>query len=406
MLPKSGKRDASPFLLAVIVLLLVGGIVAAALTFRSDPIGAVLSNDRVISVLYIIEKDQKPLATYVLMCYPGTRRAAIIDIPGELGIRIRRANRVGRIDSVYDPNRIAAFEEEIESLLGVDIAFSIVASIENLGRAVDLLEGVEVFSPSQVDIRDGGALVLFPSGISLLDGDKAVSYISYEAPGEDSEMAVFRRQRFFQAFLKRQAQMNEVLKHPLVSRLYQSFFQTSLNRRARLRLFDEIALMDLDRASIQSVGGNLREVSGQMLLIPHWDGNLVKDIVRQALGTLTRPAEGFLIDRVFTVEVLNGTPVTGLAGRTAEVLRGFGYDVISTGNADHSGHERTLIIDRSGYTVMARYFADIIRCENIRIETPARENLEGELALQSLEYRSDFTLILGRDFNGRYVTRN
>jgi len=401
-----GGSDASIILLIAIVLLLVGGIAVAVYGLRSDPVDEILSSDRVISVLYIIEKDQKPLSTFVLMCYPKTRRAAIFDIPGEIGTLLRRINRVDRIDTVYNPNRISPFENEIESLLGIDIVFSIVVNTENLGKAVDLIEGVELFIPSRVDIRDEENLVLFPSGVSRLDGDKAVAYISYQAPDEDSEMAVFRRQRFFLGFLKRQAEMNDVLKSSAVSHLYQSFLQTSLNQRTRIRLFDEFAAIDLDRVNIQTVGGNLREVSGKMLLIPYYDGNLVKEIVRQVLATLTSPVDGSLTDRVFTVEVLNGTTVSGLAGRTAEILRGFGYDIISIGNAEHTGYDKTLIIDRSGVEGVVRNLAGIIRCANISIETPVRDNPEGDLILQNVEYRSDFTLIIGRDFNGRYVIGN
>jgi len=148
-------------------------------------------------------------------------------------------------------------------------------------------------------------------------------------------------------------------------------------------------------------------VSGEMLLIPHWDGSLVKEIVRQTLGSLTRQSEGYLSDRVLTVEVLNGTAITGLAGRTAELIRSFGYDVISIGNAARNTYETTEIIDRSGSESMAKTFAEIIRCENIRQEDLAAEISEEELmGIQNFEYRADFTLIIGRDFNGRYVTGN
>jgi len=399
-----GKRDASAVLLAAIVLLLAGGVAVAIYALRSDPVEEILSSDRVITVLYVIEKDQKPLSTYVLMFYPNTRRAAIFDIPGELGMLIRRINRVDRIDTVYEPGRVANFQSEIEGLLGLEIAFSIVISAENLGRAVDLVEGVQLFIPSKVAITGDGEPVLFPSGQTRLDGDKAISYISYHAPDEENEMAVFRRQRFFLGFLKRQTEMIDKLNMPAISLMFHSFMQTSFSQRAFLRLHNEFSAVNIDRISIQSVGGNLREVSGKMLLIPSYDGNLVKDIVRQTLGTLTRPADGFMTDRVFTVEVLNGTTVNGLAGRTAEVLRGFGYDIISIGNADHSGYERTVVIDRSGMEGMVRDFADIIRCNNIAHEAHEGDSPEG--IVQSFDYRSDFTLIIGRDFDGRYVVKN
>ena len=399
-----GKRDTSIFLLALIVLMLTGGTLMAAFTLRSDPVEELLSTDRVISVMYIIEKDGKPLSTFVLMCYPRTSRAAIFDVPSEVGMLIRRINRVARIDEVYESGRVSNYKAVVEGLLGVEIAFSIVINADDLRRAVDLVEGVELFIPSQVEILEEDMLVMFPSGLTRLDGDKAVTFISYSAQDEDNEMASFRRQRFFLGFLRRQAEMNEALKHSAVSQLFHSFMQTSLSQRARVRLLDEFAQIDLDRISIQSVGGTLREVSGNMLLIPFHDGNLVRDIVRQTLATLTRPTDTFPADRVFTVEVLNGTTVTGLAGRTAEILRGFGYDVISIGNADHTGHDRTLIIDRSGYEEMARILADIIRCRNISFEMPSLDSPDGDITMQGIEYRSDFTLILGRDFNGRYVS--
>jgi anionic cell wall polymer biosynthesis LytR-Cps2A-Psr (LCP) family protein len=402
----SGKGDASIFLLIAIVLLLAGGIVVAVYTLRSDPIEEIIYSDRVITVLYVIEKEGKPLSTFVLLYYGKTQKAAIFDIPGELGMLIRRINRVDRIDTVYDPGRISAFENEVERLLGVEIAFSIVIDIESLGRAVDIIEGVEIFIPSKVTIYDEDNLVLFPSGISRLDGDKSKAYISYTAPNEDREMATFRRQRFFLGFLKRQAEMNERLNNRTVLQTYLSFMQTSLNQRARARLLNEFTRIDMDRINIQTVGGNQREVSGKMLLIPYYDGNVVRDIVRQVLSTLTNPAESLHIDRVYTVEVLNGTSVTGLAGRTAESVRGFGYDVISIGNALHAGYEHTMVIDRSGVEGMAVYFAGIIRCNIISQETPGGETPEGNLAMQNVEYRSDFTLIIGRDFNGRYVTGN
>ena len=401
---KTRSGDASVFLLVAIVLLLVAGIIVAVFALRSDPVEEILSSDRVISVLYIIEKDQKPLSTYVLMCYPKTRRAAIFDIPGDLGMLIRVINRVDRIDTVYDPGKIAVYKKEVENLLGIEIAFSIVMTIENLEKTVDLVEGVELFIPSRVQMTDGDTPVLFPSGICRLDGDKARIFISYQSPDEDHEMAVFRRQRFFLSFLKRQAELNDTLKIPAVSQMLQSYMETNLNQRARSRLFDELSAMDLDRINIQSVGGNWREVSGNMLLIPHYDGNLVKDIVMQTLGVLTNATGSSLTDRVFTVEILNGTSNNGLAGRTAEVLRGFGYDIISIGNADHAGYGKTVVIDRSGMEDMARNFAGIIHCSNIQFENPVRSSQDSDLAIQ--EYRSDFTLIIGRDFNGRYVTGN
>jgi len=400
--------DASALFLVVIAVLLAGGVVFTVTSMRPDPLRDPLAGDRVINTLFVIENGDssnvKPLCTYLLMYYPATKRAAVFDIPGSLGLIIQRINRVDRIDTVYDPRRIALFAGEVEKVLGLEISFSVVFTLENLGKVTDLIEGVELFIPNSIDERLDEH-VLFSSGLSRLDGDKAKVYISYELPEESEELANFRRQRFFIGLIKRLGEQNAYLKVPQVARVFQSLARVGINPRGQTGLFDVLAGIDTDRVSFQSVGGNVREVSGQALIFPYWDGSLIKDIVRQTSAGLVRPAESTLGDRVFTVEVLNGTVTSGLAGRTAELFQSFGYDIVAIGNADRNDYETTLIIDRSGLAEMVRAFGDVIRCDNIRYDTPnfAPEGID--MFMQNYEYQPDITLILGNDFNGRYVTR-
>jgi len=407
------KGDASFLLLALIVFLFIFGIVFSVLTFRSNPVQDAVSANRVINVLFVVENNNQPLSTYVLMYYPATKRAAIFDIPGNLGLLIPRISRVDRIDRVYDTSsnshsgRIGNYQSEIERLLGIEINFSIIITRENLVSIVDMLEGVEIFIPSRVFHRDEYGIILFPSGMTVLDGDKASLYATYTLPHEDSEMEVFRRQRFFLGLLNRQIQMNDRLENISFAKQYLSFFNSNLNWRSLGYLFDEFVNIDTSRINIQSVGGNLREVSGEMLIIPHWDGNLIRDIVRQTLTALTRDIEDYLIGQTLTVEILNGTAVTGLAGRTADILRSFGYDVISIGNADRNNYEMTVIIHHGGDENTVRELADLIRCTNIRRESAAAiDDLDEPSMSQNMELRANVTLLLGRNFDGRYVTGN
>ena len=397
------KIDASGFLLALIIILLAAALVFVSYIFRSNPIEDAVSGNRVINALFIIENEKKPVSTYILMYYPATKRAAVFDIPGEIGLLLARINRIDRIDSIYDPSRLGGYQSEIEKLLGIEINFSLIITKENLVSMVDLLEGVEIFIPSPVSYRNGDELILFPSGMTVLDGDKAAVYATYSLPLEDRDMELFRRQRFFLGFLNRNIQMNEKLKDREAAKMYYSLFKTNVNRRTLMLLFDEFVYIDTDRTNIQTVGGNLQEISGQRLIIPHWNGDLVKEVVRQTLASLTRDIEEHIAGQSLTIEVLNGTAVNGLAGRTAEMLRSFGYDVISIQNADRNNYEDTVIIHRSGSDSMINEFADIIRCNNIRRELVIDEPDDNQL---NPEYKADITLLIGKDFNGRYVTEN
>ena len=280
--------DTSILLLALIILFLLGGILLAVFSFRPDPMRDFFADGKVFNTLFVIEKNDNPFSTYVLMYYPPTRRAVLVDVPGSLGLIIQRINRVDRIDTVYDPSRINSFASEIERLLGIDISFSFVITLDNLGKIVDIIEGVEVFIPAPV-AEYNNEYILFPSGINILDGDKARVYLSYELPNESHEQVNSRRQRFFTGFLKRLGEQNDFLQNPQVSRVFRSQFRTGMNQRSQMRLFNELANMDYDRISFQSVGGNVREVSGQPLIFPHWDGNLIREIVQQTSTALPLP---------------------------------------------------------------------------------------------------------------------
>jgi anionic cell wall polymer biosynthesis LytR-Cps2A-Psr (LCP) family protein len=388
------KTEASRILLGIIIFLFIFAFSFAIYVFRTNPIQDALSGNKVINTLFVIEDDKRPVSSYVLMYYPNTRRAAIFDIPGDLGQLLSRVNRVDRIDRVYDPARISVFGNEIEKLLGINLNFYIVITKEHLVSIVDLLEGVRIFIPAAVSYRDGDELILFPHGMTVLDGDKAGVYATYRLPDEDRDTIAERRQPFFTGFLRRHIEMSERLKNPSAAKLYYSFFRSGMNHRTLRLLFDEFTKIDIGRVSIRPVDGNLREVSGEMLVIPLLEGSLVKEIAHQTMGALTREIDDN--DVGLTVEVLNGTAITGRAGRTADILRSFGYDIISISNADRNNYERTTIIHRSGNEALVRQLASTIRCKDIISETDEPVDLGDAL-------KADVTLIIGRNFDGRYV---
>jgi hypothetical protein len=79
------------------------------------------------------------------------------------------------------------------------------------------------------------------------------------------------------------------------------------------------------------------------------------------------------------------------------LLQSVGYDVLSTVNAPSTDYEKTVIINHIGNDEVAKSLGDFIHCENIITEEIA------ETADITVEALVDFTIILGRDFDGRYV---
>jgi anionic cell wall polymer biosynthesis LytR-Cps2A-Psr (LCP) family protein len=397
------KADISIFLILAIVLLLAGGTLYTLNVLHSDPIEEALAGENILNILFILEHEEKPLGTYIMMYSPRNQRAAAISVPGETGRILKTLGKVDRLDSVYYSNNINAYKTELEELLGISIAYSIVFETAKLAKIIDVIGGVDIFIPNAIEIY-GEEIILFPSGNTALDGDKGIQYIVFEFPEEDPNEAGLRRERFFLGLLKNLGEKNILFKDPSIARYFYPLLKTRMNRFTQKRLFQSLAALNMDRINMQALAGNYREVSGHRLLMPYYDGTVIRDVVQQAQWSLAQQTQGTLMERIFTVEILNGTTTTGLASRTAELIRSFNYEVIATDNADRNDYQETEIIDRTEVENAAHSFASVIRCKNIKYES--RTPADTDPGIQNTEYRADFTLIIGSDFNGRIVTGN
>jgi hypothetical protein len=169
----------------------------------------------------------------------------------------------------------------------------------------------------------------------------------------------------------------------------QKRFRTNLRQESLRVLLAEFARLEVDRIVLQRLTGTYRSIDDVVLLFPHYDGELVKDIVKQSLNALLNADTTAIADKVFTIEILNGTAVRGLAQKTAEIFQSFGYEVVSVGNAPSTDVAKTSIVDRYGDKPTARTVANVIRCKVVEDE-----------AIPSGS-PADFVIILGKDFNGR-----
>jgi hypothetical protein len=88
--------------------------------------------------------------------------------------------------------------------------------------------------------------------------------------------------------------------------------------------------------------------------------------------------------RPIRVEVLNGSGVRGAGLEMAEALRENGFDVVGIRNADHSDHERTIVVSHCGQSEFAQAVAASIGAVILREEP-------------STECFLEVTVILGRD---------
>jgi hypothetical protein len=97
-------------------------------------------------------------------------------------------------------------------------------------------------------------------------------------------------------------------------------------------------------------------------------------------------------NRAISLRILNGTTVNGLAARTRSLYEGYGFDVVSIGNAERQDHTETVVVGHSGDSRVVEQVAEIIRADRTVQRSPAGDAND-----------ADVTIILGEDFDGTYV---
>lgn len=380
----------------VLIMIIMGGT-ALVLFFalKTDLVEEVLKNDQIIKLLVVLEDEGEAISTTILTYYPVSRRGALIDILGNTGAIYSSLERVDRIDAVYKENGIELYRGEVERLVNMSIPFSLEISLDDFVVLTDLLGGLLISVPSPIDDIVDGIYYLLPSGQVRLDGDKIRTYITYAGEEEDSADRQERLQNTMVAFFKALNENRNDIFRDDTFRRYEELMRSNMGSEDLYNLLQEISVIDAERLFPQVITGSLRTVDGEQLLFPHNNGELIKEVLKQTVSTLISETA---FSRVYALEIQNGTTVQDLARNTASLLQSAGYDVVTTINADRNDNAKTYIIDHIGNNEVAKSLGDFIRCTNI--VTDRVQDEEAGLESASLV---DFTLVLGRDFNGRYV---
>lgn len=386
------------FIAIIFVVVIVVSIIFT-LSLKTNVVKETVETSPVLRVLFVVEdEDDTALFSSVMIYYPSSQKAALVNIPGHTGAIWQSLGRVDKIEEIYNKAGINAYKSEIEKLLGLKLPFYVVMSLENFVKISDYLGGMRVFISEPIDcVSENGERWLLPSGAVNLDGDKISTYLHYKLEDETESDIQERYQNVMAAFMTGLHDNKFSIFGKNSFKKYAECFQTNITEEETITLFETIAEADSESIIRQTITGSIRNVDGQQLLFPLNNGEFIKEAVKQTTNMLSS-SDGSLTSRVYVLEIQNGTTVQGLARNTSILFQNASYDVLSAVNADSSDYEKTIIIDHIGNEEVAKMVGEFIHCTNIRQAT-AEEEMESLNAEASV----DFTIILGKDFDGRYV---
>lgn len=380
--------------LALIVILMASLVVWAVLTLRIDVFTEAMKCGETLSILLVIDDGESPLLTEVLYYHPVTQNGSLVAIPYETGTLLSSVDRVDRLETIYEPENWEPYKEAVGGLLGHPVDFILRLDTSSFERLVDHLGGIDVFIPKAVDDTVNGIRYLFPPGGVELDGAKARAFIEYRPRGEVISERTEREHRITQSLLRSLGELSNLLLSNEVFPYVRNIIDSDLDDRSLATFISAMSSMDTERLVFQGILGNRRSLDGKEVLFPYYDGKLIKETIQRIMETLVRTdifGEDLLTVRI---EILNGTSVTGLASRTAQLYKSYGFRIASVMNAERNDYERTVVLDRRGSPDAAKRVAELIRCE--QIHSQIEENRDETV---------DVTIILGKDFDGRYIKK-
>lgn len=385
--------------IALIILIGVAISIVFAFSLKTNTVEDALKEKGIMRTLIVVEdKDSSMLFSSVLIYNPTSKKAALVNLPGYTGAIYQSLGRVDKLEKVYSDAGITAFRNETEKLLGMTIPYYAILTLDSFIKISDYLGGMRVFISEPVDcVSEENERWLLPSGAINLDGDKITTYLHYRLEDETEADVQERYQNAMAAFITGLHDKKFIIFNKENRKRYLDFIQTNLNEEEEITLFEAIADVDSESIIKQTITGSLRRVDGQQLLMPDNNGEFIKEAVKTTTNLLAS-TDGTLTSRVYVLEIQNGTTTQGLARNTAILFQNASYDVLSPVNAPRNDYEETVIIDHLGNMDVAKIVGDFIHCTNIREATP-----EEEAESSSLDAGVDFTIILGRDFDGRYV---
>ncbi|WPM05567.1 LCP family protein [Borreliella sinica] len=384
--------------LVLIALIIAGVVIFFIRSSKKELVYFELNTKSNISFLFLIEDLNKNLVSMQeVFINIKTGNVGFLDIPIHTGYEDLKGN-ISWFKDLYKKNSFNKFLSKIYTQLSHESDYYIRFQKENFVKLIDYLGGVRLLVKNPVKVYSLEDSILIPSGTSNFDGDKAYDYLRYFNDVNQFE----ERVEFFKEFFKKLLfQISDFgIENDNFFRIY-SMLDTNLSEVVFRYIVKNYKINNDKVISIN--------IKGQEEIFKDNDNNLIKvvfpyyggAILKESVDKLNKELINEGLEEIVKIIVLNGTKVVGLAKKTANIFNSLKFKVLKFGNADKNSYKNTLIINNSDNLEMAVRVGEVIKASNIK---PISEVQTSKLLeLDNLDINPDVIVVLGDDFDGRYV---
>ncbi|UER67925.1 LCP family protein [Borrelia sp. BU AG58] len=386
------------FFLILIFLVVLGVVIFFIDSSKKEQVYFELNTKSNISFFLLVENDVGNLLSMQgIFINIKTGNVGFLDIPIYTGYEDLKGN-VSWFENLYETNRLDEFLAKVCRQLNHEPDYYIRFKKDAFVKFVDYLGGVRLLVQRPVKVYSAKSSILIPSGNSVFDGDKAYDYLSYF-----KDISYFgERFEFFKEFFKKVILQFEELEEPHedLSRMY-FMLDTNLSETVFKYIFTNYKI-NSEKFIFVNIKGQEEtfrsdDNSTIKVVFPYYGGAVLKESIDKLNKDLISENRN---EESIKIIVLNGTRISGLARKAANIFQSLGFNTIKFANADRDSYSNTLVINNSDNLELAMKVGDVIRAMNVK---PISEFRTDILGLDGSAISPDVIVILGDDFDGRYV---
>ncbi|WP_250278234.1 LCP family protein [[Clostridium] colinum] len=237
-------------------------------------------------------------------------------------------------------------EKYLEDLLDVEIDYYVHFNLKGFRYIIDSVGGIEFDVPQRMYYSDPtqDLYINLKPGVQLLDGKKAEQLLRFRTYPQGDLKRVEVHQAFMKVFFEKILSLDSIISNPKAYlTTLTEYIDTNFTLSDALKYVNEIKEIDVNAIQNYTLPCTPKNINGVSFVIV--DDQQVKEFAYEMFKKPTVKPEDIVYEDSFdkSIQVLNGSYTSGLAGKTKELLQNNGYIVGKIGDSSSAKSKETKI---------------------------------------------------------------
>ena len=380
----------------LLIFLAIGIIVGTILFifyFRASELEELLEKESTISWIFVENDSGTTQATLLYFYNPKTKKLASLVMPSKTRMKVDYEDKPAydTLGNIYFRGGPSVVKKTIEKLTEIEFDFYFVYDLSDVEKLVDLLDGLEVYNQNSLNYLDAerNMFIQVPKGKVVLDGAKAREFLLFNEGDSGGKIMVENHRVFLESLLERMPDVDSLMENSRVSKILTKQIVTNMNRRDLRILVGEMKKVSSSKVLFYLMFGKNTTIKDESFISPIENGKWLRERIENMKKFISDEGPAPIGNEI-NIEILNGSTNPGQAQSLRNYFVEYGFNIVHHGNAPRNDYEKTLVVDRIGRPSLAKRLADIINCQEVHTR------IDKTLMV-------DVTIIIGNDFEGRYV---